>query len=368
MDKNRKKIDELRDGIDAIDHQILEFLNRRAELVIDIGRAKSKEKSEFYVPEREQEIFKRLAESNRGPFPTKALKTVFREIMSASLSLEKPQKIAFLGPVATFTHQACLQRFGTSGEFIPKKDIADVFDDVEKGRADYGVVPIENSTEGVVSHTLDMFVTSGLQICAEVMLEISLALLNKSGKLSDIQRVCSHPNPLAQSKHWLKSNLPDALVLEVSSTARAAQMAAEDPATAAVASVAAASLYELRVIESSIEDNANNFTRFLVIGKNSTKRTGADKTSVMFAIKDSPGALYTMLQPFAKRGINLTKIESRPLKTKAWEYVFFVDLDGHIDDDGLKDAIGELQGACSFLKVLGSYPKSAPQGADAHNG
>ncbi len=367
MDENRKKIDELRDGIDAIDHEILELLNRRAELVIDIGRAKSKDKSEFYVPEREQEIFKRLAESNRGPFPAKALKAVFREIMSASLSLEKPQKIAFLGPVATFTHQACLQRFGTSGEFIPKKDIADVFDDVEKGRADYGVVPIENSTEGVVSHTLDMFVTSGLQICAEVMLEISLALLNKSGKMSDIQRVCSHPNPLAQSKHWLKSNLPDVLVLEVSSTARAAQMAAEDPSTAAVASSAAASLYDLRVIESSIEDNANNFTRFLVIGKNSTKRTGADKTSVMFAIKDSPGALYTMLQPFAKRGINLTKIESRPLKTKAWEYVFFVDLDGHIDDDGLKDAIGELKGACSFLKVLGSYPKSTQHGADAQN-
>lgn len=367
MDKNTKEIDRLRAGIDAIDHEILELLNRRAELVIDIGRAKSEEKSEFYVPEREQEIFNRLAGSNRGPFPTKALKTVFREIMSASLSLEKPLKVAFLGPIATFTHQACLQKFGASGEFIPKKDIADVFDDVEKGRADYGVVPIENSTEGVVSHTLDMFVTSNLQICSEVMLEISLALLNKSGKTGDIQRVCSHPNPLAQCKHWLKSNLPDALVQEVSSTARAAQMAAEDPSTAAVASSAAASLYELRIIESSIEDNTNNFTRFLVIGKKSASMTGGDKTSIMFAIKDAPGALYTMLQPFAKRSINLTKIESRPLKTKAWEYVFFVDLDGHIDDDGLRDAIGELKAECSFLKVLGSYPKSAPQEHGEHN-
>ncbi|MFQ5735430.1 MAG: prephenate dehydratase [Thermodesulfobacteriota bacterium] len=364
MKKNRKLIDSLRAGIDEIDQQILDLLNRRASLVIDIGKAKTDEKSDFYVPEREQEIFRRLEERNKGPFPTRALKSVFREIMSASLSIERPLKVAFLGPNATFTHQACLTKFGASGEFIPKKDIADVFDDVEKGRAEFGVVPIENSTEGVVSHTLDMFVTSQLRICAEVMIEISLALLNKSGKIGDIQRVCSHPNPLAQSKHWLKSNLPDALILEVSSTARAAQMAAEDPTTAAVASSTAASLYDLRIIERSIEDNANNFTRFLVIGRKNGKKTGNDKTSLMFAVKDAPGALYTMLKPFASRGINLTKIESRPLKTKAWEYVFFVDLDGHITDEPVQEAIDELEGSCSFLKVLGSYPKSAPHASE----
>ncbi|MDP2688800.1 MAG: prephenate dehydratase, partial [Deltaproteobacteria bacterium] len=247
-------------------------------------------------------------------------------------------------------------------------DIPDVFDDVEKARADFGVVPIENSTEGIVSHTLDMFVTSNLKICSEVMMEISLALLNKSGDLKDIQRVCSHPNPLAQSKRWLKGNLPDALVIEVSSTARAAQMAAEDPSTAAVASAAAADLYDLKIIENDIEDNADNFTRFLVIGKKTGNRTGRDKTSIMFAIKDAPGALYTMLKPFAKRNINLTKIESRPLKTKAWEYVFFVDLDGHMTDEPLREAVTELEEYCSFLKVLGSYAKSTHHGVGGVGG
>ncbi|MBI5643950.1 MAG: prephenate dehydratase [Deltaproteobacteria bacterium] len=351
-------LEELRSKIDETDLGILNLLNKRAGFVIEVGKIKSREQREFYAPEREREVLRRLSENNTGPFPTLALRNVFREIMSASLSLEKPIKIAFLGPVATFTHQACMQHFGLSGEFIPKKDIADVFDDVEKGRADFGVVPIENTTEGVVSHTLDMFVQSSLKISSEVMLEISLALLNKTGKASDIAKVCSHPHALAQCKFWIKNNLPNALVFDVSSTAMAAQMASEDTGTAAVASIAAASLYDLRVIEKNIEDNANNFTRFLVIGKNSSKKTGSDKTSVMFAIKDAPGALYTMLKPFAARNINLTKIESRPLKTKAWEYVFFVDMDGHITDEGVKAAVGELEGNCSFLKVLGSYAKS----------
>ncbi|MBW7956572.1 MAG: prephenate dehydratase [Deltaproteobacteria bacterium] len=353
-----KSIQELRNEIDAVDLEILALLNRRAGFVIEVGKLKEREGKDFYVPEREQEVLRKLMEMNTGPLPEQAIKNVFREIMSASLSLEKPLRIAFLGPVATFTHQACIQHFGLSGEFIPKKDIADVFDDVEKGRALFGVVPIENSTEGVVSHTLDMFVGSNLRIYAEVMLEISLALLNKSGKISDIAKICSHPHAIAQCKNWVKGNLPNALVFDVSSTALAAQMAAEDPSTAAVASIAAASLYDLRVIEKNIEDSPNNFTRFLVIGKNSAKRTGRDKTSIMFAIKDAPGALYTMLKPFASRGINLTKIESRPLKTKAWEYVFFVDLDGHISDEPVRDAIAELEKSCSFLKTLGSYPRS----------
>lgn len=353
-----KTIEGLRGRIDAIDMEILDLLNKRANIVIDVGRAKSREQKEFYSPDREREIYKRLAANNKGPFPAQALKNVFREIMSASLSLEKPIKIAFLGPVATFTHQACMQHFGLSGEFAPKKDIADVFDDVEKGRADFGVVPIENSTEGVVSHTLDMFVASQLKICAEVMLEVSLALMNRSGRASDIVKVCSHPNPLAQCRFWLKNNLPNALVFDVSSTAMAAQMASEDIETAAVASAAAASLYDLRIIEKNIEDNANNFTRFLVVGKKMGKKTGADKTSLMFAIKDAPGALYSMLKPFARRDINLTKIESRPLKTKAWEYLFFVDLDGHVNDKKVREAVSELEASCSFFKVLGSYPRS----------
>lgn len=359
MVKKHPTIEELRGKIDDIDLEILNLLNQRTGYVIDVGKAKAREKKEFYAPDREREIYNRLTANNKGPFPNSALKNVFREIMSASLSIEKPIKIAFLGPVATFTHQACMQHFGLSGEFIPKKDIADVFDDVEKGRADFGVVPIENTTEGVVSHTLDMFVTSNLKICAEIKLEISLALLNKTGKTSDIVKVCSHPNPLAQSRNWLKNNLPNALIFDVSSTAMAAKMAAEDTAIAAVASAAAANLYDLRVIEKNIEDNANNFTRFLVVGKKQSKPTGADKTSLMFAIKDAPGALFSMLKPFARRKINLTKIESRPLKTKAWKYVFFVDLDGHINDKKVKAAVDELEEMCSFLKVLGSYQKSA---------
>lgn len=358
MDKKVRSIEELRSEIDSIDMEILKLLNDRAKRVLEVGEYKKKERKEFYVPEREQAVMRRLTEENPGPFPNLALKNVFREIMSASLSLEKPMKIAFLGPVATFTHQACMRHFGQSGEFVPKKDIADVFDDVEKGRADFGVVPIENSTEGVVSHTLDMFVNSNLKICAEVMLEISLALLNKTGKITDIVKVCSHPNPLAQCRGWLKNNLPNALVFDVASTALAAQMAAEDPSIAAIASIAAANLYDLRAIEKNIEDNANNFTRFLVIGKTESRVTGSDKTSLMFAVKDAPGALYSMLKPFASRGINLTKIESRPLKTKVWEYVFFVDLDGHMTDENVRAAVAELEPLCSFLKVLGSYPKS----------
>src|SRR3989304_3337700 len=325
-----KRLKELRLNIDDVDDKILELLNKRASLVIDIGKIKLEGKRDFHAPEREKEIYQRLSSNNKGPFPNQALKNVFREIMSASLSLEKPLRIAFLGPGAPFTHQACMQHFGLSGDFVPKKDIADVFDDVEKDRADFGVVPIENSTEGVASHTLDKFVQSNLKIYSEVMLEISLALLNRTGKITDIVKVCSHPHAIAQCKNWVKGNLPNALVIDVSSTALAAQVAAEDSSTAAIASIAAATLYDLRVIEKNIEDNSNNYTRFLVIGKNLAQRTGRDKTSLMFAIKDAPGALYTMLKPFASRGINLTKIESRPIKTKAWEYVFFVDIDGYM--------------------------------------
>lgn len=352
------KLDKLRKQIDAVDHEILDLLNRRAELVIEVGRTKTKGRQEYYVPEREREIYRRLTEGNPGPFPNDAVKNVFREIISASLAMEQPLKIAFLGPVATFTHQACMQHFGLSGEFLPKKDIADVFDDVERGRADFGVVPVENTSEGVVSHTLDMFVSSNLKICAEVMLEVSLALLNKGGTIADVQKVCSHPHAIAQCKTWIKNNLPNAFVFDVSSTAMAAQIASDEEATAAIASPAAAALYDLKVLERNIEDSPNNYTRFLIIGKREAKKTGSDKTSLVFAIKDAPGALFTMLAPFADRGINLTKIESRPLKTKAWEYAFYIDLDGHISDRGVREAIEELEKQCSFLKVLGSYPKA----------
>ncbi len=358
MKKRLKTLAELRKEIDAIDVKLLNLLNERARLAIEVGKIKAREKSDFYSPEREREIFKRLTARNKGPFPNSALLHIYREIMSASLSLEKPLKVAFLGPPATFTHQAALQHFGISCEFVPKKDIAEIFDDVEREKADFGVVPVESTAEGAVDHTLDMFVTSELRICAEIMLEVTSSLLNKSGRLSDIKTVCSHPHAIAQCTRWLKAHLPKVPVMEVSSTAMAARMASEDATVAAIAGEAAANLYDLRIVEKKIEDNPNNFTRFLVIGKKEAKKTGSDKTSMVFAIKDAPGALYRMLEPFAKRGINFTKIESRPMKTKAWEYLFFLDLDGHISDRKIKTAISELEGMCSFIKILGSYPKS----------
>jgi chorismate mutase/prephenate dehydratase len=357
-EKACKPLTQLRKEIDAIDDEILKLLNRRATLALKVGESKVKSRKSIYAPDRERRIYGRLNKLNKGPLPRQAIRNVFGEIISASRSLEQTLKVAFLGPVATFTHQACMQHFGLSAEFVAKNDISDVFNDVARGKADFGVVPIENSSEGVVSHTLDMFVSSDLKIYAEVLLEVSLALLNKSGRLCDIEKVSSHPNPIAQSRGWLKDNLPGVPVYDISSTAKAASEASKDPKSAAIASVAAANIYDLRVVEEKIEDNINNFTRFLVIGKEDAKKSGMDKTSIMFAIKDISGALYRILQPFAKRGISLTKVESRPVKEKAWEYIFFLDMEGHISDVNLKESIDELSGLCSFVKILGSYPKS----------
>jgi chorismate mutase/prephenate dehydratase len=352
-----KEIAEIRKDIDRIDERILELLNKRASLAIEAGKMKVKEKMEFYAPEREREIYEKLTKKNRGPLSNQSLKNIFREIISASLSLEKLLTVAFLGPMATFTHLACIKHFGLSAEFISKKDIADVFDDVERGKADYGVVPIENTTEGVVSHTLDMFMTSDLKVYAEKLMEVSLVLLNKSGRLNDILKIYSHPHALAECREWLKNNMSNIPAFDVSSTAMAAKLVAEDPSSAAIASESAAEFYDLKIAERNIQDHLNNYTRFLIIGKTISERSGTDKTSIMFTVKDSPGILCKMLEPFAKRGINLTKVESRPQKNRAWEYVFFIDIDGYITDPDLSEALKELDKLCIFMKVLGSYPK-----------
>ena len=352
-----KGIDEIRGRIDSIDEEVLDLLNRRASLAIDAGRAKAKEKSAIYAPEREREIYERLAKKNKGPLSNEAIRNVFREIISASLSLEKRLTVAFLGPMATFTHQACMKHFGLSAEFIPRKDIADVFDDVERGRVEYGVVPIESTAEGAVSHTLDMFMTYDLKVCAEILMEVSFVLLNSSGALSDIKKIYSNPHAIAACRERLKKELSDVTVVDVSSTAMAAKLASEDSSSAAIASESAAELYDLRVVEKNIQDQLNNYTRFLVIGKTMAERSSENKTSIMFSVKDSPGILFKMLEPFATRGVNLSKIESRPQKKKAWEYVFFIDIDGHITDPNLSEAVRELEKLCIFLKVLGSYPK-----------
>jgi chorismate mutase/prephenate dehydratase len=303
-------------------------------------------------------IYERLTARNPGPFPAEGIRRVFREIISASLSLEQPMKVAFLGPQGTFTHAAAMKQFGFSAQLVPQKSIPAVFDEVQRGRAHYGVVPVENSTEGAVSHTLDMFMESEQKVNAEILLEISHYLLSRTGRFEDIRKVVSHPQPLAQCRKWLEENLPDVPLIDVGSTALAAQTAAEDETAAAIASEMAASLYGLQIVKERIEDNPNNYTRFLVIGSKTPARSGRDKTSVMFNVKDEPGILYRMLEPFSKRGINLSKIESRPMKKKAWEYIFFLDMEGHIEEDNVRAAVDELKEYCQFIKVLGSYPRT----------
>ena len=351
---------DLRKRIDEVDDEILRLLNRRAELVIEVGKIKKGEQLRFHVPNREREILERLGAQNPGPFPADAVRTVFREIISASVGLQAPMRVSFLGPKATYSHLAAMQQFGLSAELRPESSIAAIFDDVEKGRALYGVVPVENSTEGVVTHTLDTFVESELKIGAEILLPISHDLLSRTGAMNGIQKVYSHPQALGQCRKWLQANLPSVPLVDVASTALAAQIAGSDPNAAAIASEFAGSLYDLKVVQHRIEDQAHNVTRFLVIGRDLSTPTGNDRTSILFSVKDEPGVLFRMLEPFAKRGINLSKIESRPGRTKAWEYVFFVDLSGHVSDSPVDEAIEELKTHCRFVKVLGSYPSALP--------
>ncbi|MGH7830881.1 MAG: prephenate dehydratase, partial [Candidatus Binatia bacterium] len=316
----------------------------------------SLDREKVYVPNRENEIFQRIAALNRGPLSEQALRSIYREVLSASRSLEAPIKVAYLGPEATFTHMAARERFGSSVSFISSASIPDVFQEVSQGRADYGVVPVENSTEGVVGHTLDLLVEADVRICAEISLEIHQHLLSRSGRAGDIQRILSHPQALAQCRRWLAGHFPDVKVEEVASTAQAALMAARDNAVAAVGSSLAKDFYELELVQSNIEDQANNITRFFVIGDHAPKPSGKDKTSIVFSIKDEVGVLHRMLEPFAKNKINLTKIESRPLKQKPWEYLFFLDLEGHWEESKIQRAIRKLEKSCLFMKILGSYP------------
>jgi len=348
-------IHDLRGQIDGIDSEILRLLNRRAQLVLEVGRLKAEHNLDFHVPQREEEIYRRLAVENPGPFPAEAVRPVFREVISACLSLEHPLRVAYLGPRATFSHLAAMARFGLSAQFLAMRSIAEVFAEVEKDNADFGVVPVENSTEGVVSHTLDMFVDSPLLICGEVVVEAALHLLSKASSLGEVRKIYSHPHGLAESRKWLERNAPHVSVVETSSTGAAAEVAASEPGAAAIASELAASLYDLSVLQRRIEDHPNNFTRFLIIGKKNAPPTAADKTSILFSIKDRVGALHRMLLPFAERQINLTKIESRPSKKKVWEYVFYVDFEGHASEPRSREALGRLQEDCIFLKVLGSY-------------
>ncbi|MEW5746807.1 MAG: prephenate dehydratase [Nitrospirota bacterium] len=349
-------LDKQREEIDKVDEKILALLNKRARLAIDIAAIKRQANLKFHSPEREKAVIDRITALNKGPFPNDAIKVIFREIMSASLSLEQPLKIAYLGPEGTFTNLAALRHFGLSAHYIPVSGIKAVFDAVEGGTADYGLVPIENSNEGVVSSTLDLFMDYDLKISAEVMLEISHNLLSQSGDIRKVKRIYSHPQATSQCKLWLEANMASVPVYEATSTAKAAEIASREEDAAAIASEMAARLYDLKFIERHIEDRKNNFTRFLVIGKNFPGRSGADKTSILLSVKDKPGALYEILLPFKKESINLSKIESRPSKRKAWEYIFFIDMAGHVEDKKVQKAIDEVKEHCLYLKHLGSYP------------
>jgi len=351
-----KELGKLRKEIDGIDNEILGLLNKRARNVLDIAHIKRNEKAKFYSPEREREILERLTSLNKGPFPNEAVKVIFREIISASLSLEEPLRIGCLGPLATFTHLAAIRHFGSASVIVPVITIKEVFDAVEAEKADFGVVPIENSTEGIISYTLDLFMDYDLKVSAEVMLKITHNLLSKSGDKTKIRKIYSFSPPTAQCRRWLAANMAGVPIIEATSTANAAELASRDDEAAAIASELAAEIYNLKFVEKSIEDSKHNFTRFLVISKEFPKKSGRDKTSVMFSVKNKPGSLYSVLEPFKKAKINLTKIESRPSKRKAWEYIFFVDMEGHIEDKKLKKAVEAMRDDCLYLKVLGSYP------------
>jgi chorismate mutase/prephenate dehydratase len=349
-------VEKFRKEIDKIDDEILGLLNKRSNIVLEIAHIKRNENAKFYSPERERQILERLISLNRGPFPNETLKVIYREILSASLSLEEPLKIACLGPLATFTHLAALRHFGSSAQFIPVESIKDVFDAVEKGKAEFGVVPIENSNEGVISYTLDLFIDSELKVSAEVMLEITHNLLSLSGDKTKIKKVYSFSPATAQCRRWIQQNLAGIPIIEATSTANAAELASRDDEAAAVASDLAAKIYNLQFVEKNMEDSRQNYTRFLVISKEFPRQCGRDKTSIMFTLKNKPGSLYNSLEPFKKAKINLTKIESRPSKRKAWEYIFFADMEGHIEDKKLRKAIDAVKDNCLFLKILGSYP------------
>ncbi len=345
----------LRKRIDNIDKQIVELLNTRVEITSEISSLKRKTGKSVYSPDREMEVLKKIALFNKGALPMPSLEAIYREIMSVSLSMGESLRIAYLGPEASFTNLAAIKRFGSQVEYLACDSIAEIFIEVEKDNAHYGVVPIENSIEGAVSHTLDLFVDSDLKICSQIILYVAHNLLANCPQ-DRIKRVYSNPQVFGQCRFWLQKNLLNAEHIEVSSTTRAALIASKEKNSACIASLLAAKVYKLKVISSDIEDSPHNITRFMVIGKSDVPATSKDKTSIMFSIKDRIGALHDMLMSFKKYKINLTKIESRPSKKKAWDYYFYVDLEGHRENSNIKKALVELENKCKFFKILGSYP------------
>jgi chorismate mutase/prephenate dehydratase len=356
MQKVKKILKKLRKKIDDVDSALVKLLNKRAVISQQIGSVKRAKDIDIYAPDRESQVYQSVVGRNAGPLADDTIKAVYREIMSGTLALEGPLKVAYLGPPATFTHQASLHKFGSSVSYIDCNTITDVFREVDNGRATYGVVPIENSIEGAVNHTLDMFIDFDLKICSEVYLEISHNLLGRGG-IKKIKAIYSNPQVFGQCRNWIEKNTPLVELVDVTSTTKAAEVASRKRNAAAIGSALAAEVYKLNVLAKDIEDSAHNVTRFLVISRKLyPKPTRNDRTSLVFSIKDRVGALHDMLVPFKRNAVNLTKIESRPSKERAWDYYFFVDLEGHINSEKVKRAILNLRKVCTYLKILGSYP------------
>ncbi|MDY6913900.1 MAG: prephenate dehydratase [Planctomycetota bacterium] len=355
--KTSDKLTALRKRIDELDKRIVELLNERAEVVVQVGKAKLAEGGPIYAPDREHAVLQRIAELNAGPLPPKTLQAIYRELMSGSFALEKPLRIGFLGPEGSFSHLAAERKFGGSVEYHPLADIRAVFEEVARGHCDLGVVPVENSLGGGVIDTLDSFIDASVHICAEVLVEIHHNLLANCPP-EEVKVVASKPEVFAQCRNWLSASFNDVQMVPVASTSRAAEMAAAEKHLAAIGSALAAELYGLKIVFANIEDNPNNMTRFFVISNTPVKRTGDDKTAILFTTAHKAGALVEVLNIFARCGINLTNIDTRPSKRRNWEYYFFVDAEGHHEDENFTKALKEAAGHCGELHVLGSFPRA----------
>lgn len=357
-DELQQKLSIVRAEIDAIDAQLIELLNRRAKCAQQVGEIKASHGDAGYIyrPEREAQVLRRIQEINPGPLSNESVTWFFREVMSACLSLEQALGIAFLGPLGTFSESAATKHFGHAARLMPQVSIDDVFREVEASHADYAVVPIENSTEGAIGRTLDLLLTTPLKICGEVVLRIHQHLLSSETSLGNISKVYSHAQSLAQCHEWLNRSLPNAQRIPVASNAQAAQCAAAEAGTAAIAGEAAGERYQLPKLASSIEDEPNNTTRFVVLGRQEAGPSGRDKTSLIMSAHNRTGALGKLLAPFSESGVSMTRLESRPARHTLWEYVFFVDIEGHREDPAVATALAELGQRAAYLKVLGSYP------------
>ena len=357
---DERKLQEIRSRIDGIDQQLQDLITERARCAQEVARHKDivEDTAEYYRPEREAQILRKVVQRNQGPLSDEVVARLFREIMSACLSLQHPMKVAYLGPEGTYTQAAVTKHFGHAAAALPLGSIDEVFRDVEADAAHYGVVPIENSSEGAVDHTLDMFIASPLKICSEIELRIHHCLLSLEDSLDRVERIYGHQMALAQCREWLDAHAPRIERIAVNSNAGAARRASKEPGAAAIASESAAEIYGLNKLAANIEDKPDNTTRFLVVGRQMPASSGKDKTSLLVSAANKPGALFRLLKPLSEHGISMTRIESRPSRQGLWEYIFFIDIEGHVEDANVAAALQDLKGEAAMVKVLGSYPSA----------